>query len=289
MSTFLTNLAARARGTLPRLAPRRPAPFETLGDRFDPVDSDRPVSSMSTEVAASTSRTDGAVAPARVSAPVPGPTMSAAESVPSSARSAAPPITPATPAPAAPARRMVTASHTPPVAPAALARTRAITPPVAISPQTVLTAGTSPVSHAPVSPPIAPSAPAAVIPPATVRGALPVSFGEGARAGPERGVSPVASDAHPASRSSMVAVVAVPGVPAPLLPREDSPSRKAGQVPRGENASRSAQSRQSPQVEVRIGTIEVVMDPPRATQPAPVPAHGRGISLDDFLDGKGGR
>ncbi len=289
MSAFLTNLAARAHGTLPRLAPRRPAPFETLGDRSDPFESDRLVSSIFTEVPAGTSRTNGAVPPARVSAPVPGPTMSAAKTVPNSAHSAVPPITPAAPAPAAPARRMVTASHTATVAPATPARTRAVTPPVAISPQTVLTAEASPVSHAAVSPPIALSAPAAVIPPVTIGDALPDIPGEGARAGPDPAASRVASDAHPASRSSMVAVVAVPEAPAPLLPREDSASRKAGQIPRGENASRAAQPRQPPQVEIRIGTIEVVVDPPRTTQPAPAATHGRGISLDDFLDGRGGR
>jgi hypothetical protein len=282
MSAFLSNLAARARGTLPRLAPRRPGPFETLG--AEPTDSDRPVPSMSFEAPSSTPRTSEVVPPA--SAPVAGPTISAAATtVPRSIHAAAP-VTPAAPAPAAPSRRMIPLAPTAAVAPAALASRSAVTPPVATSSKAVLAAETPPVAHAPVSPPIAPSAPVAVIATGTIADDLRDMSGEKARADPEPAASPVAVDGRPLSRSS---IVPVPRAAPPLLAREDIAPNWGVQVPRGRNPERAAEPQQPPQVEVRIGTIEVVVDPPRGAQPAPIKAEARGISLDDFLDGRGGR
>lgn len=286
MSGFLSNLAARARGTLPRLAPRRPGPFETLGDRSEPFDSDMPVPSVSVGAPARAPRIVEAVSPARMSAPVAGPTIPAAATVPNATHTAPPPVTPATPAPAALARRMMTLSPTAAVAPAALASTQAITPPVAASPHAVLTAEASLVAHAPVSPPIASAAPAAVITPGTVGDVIRDRPGGRARTDPELDASPIAPDGRPASRPS---IAPVPRAPPPLLPREDAAPRPAGQIPQGKDAIRTAKPQQPPHVEVHIGTIEVVMDPPKAMQPAPATTHSRGISLDDFLDGRGGR
>ena len=283
MSGFLSNLAARARGTLPRLAPRQPAPFETLGDRSAPFDSDMPVPSVSVEAPARAPRIVEAVSPARMSAPVAGPTIRGAATVPNATHTAPPPVTPA---PAAPTRRMMTLSPTAAVAPAALASTQAITPPVAASPHAVLTAEAPSVAHAPVSPPIASAAPAAVIPPGTVGDVIRDRPGGRVRTDPELDASPIAPDGRPASRPS---TAPVPRAPPPLLPREDAAPRPAGQIPQGKDAIRTAKPQQPPHVEVHIGTIEVVMDPPKAMQPAPATTRSRGISLDDFLDGRGGR
>lgn len=284
MSAFLSNLAARARGTLPRLAPRRPGPFETLGERSEPSDSDRPVPSMSSEAPSRTPRTREAAPPA--AAPVAGPTISAAATTVLRSTHAAAPVTPATSAPAAPSRRMMPLAPAAGVAPAALASRPAVTPPVATSSQAVLAVETPPVAHAPVSLPIAPSAPAPVIANGTLADALGDMSGETARADPEPAASPVAADGRPVSRSS---IVPVPRAAPPLLAREDTAPNWAAQVPRGRNADRAVEPQQPPQVEIRIGSIEVVMDPPRGGQPAPARAEARGISLDDFLDGRGGR
>ena len=276
MSGFLSNLSARARGTLPRLAPRRPAPFETLGDRSETVDSDMPVPSVSVEAPASAPSIVEAVSPARMSAPAAGPTVPAAASVANAAHTAPPPVTLATPAPAAPSRRMMTLPPAASVGPAVLTSTQPVTSLVAAPPHAVLTAEAPAVSHAAVSPP-APSAPAAAIPPGTV-GDVIRGISGGRSQDPEPVASRTAADDRPVALPS---IVPVPRGPAPLLPRDDATPWRAGQTPRGKSAIRSAEPQQPPQVEVHIGTIEMVMDLPQAMQPAPATTHSRGISLDD--------
>jgi hypothetical protein len=68
--------------------------------------------------------------------------------------------------------------------------------------------------------------------------------------------------------------------PAPLLAQDARVSRPANIT-----APRAAKQPDPPQVEVHIGTIEIVSEPPPPQQPAGPASTPRGLSLDEFLDG----
>jgi hypothetical protein len=279
MSGFLNNLAARARGTLPRLAPRRPAPFETLGDRAEPAQNDSAPSPVSVATPASAPAAIEAASPLRSFAPTARQFVPAAATA-GNAAPPPPPVPHTTPAPAALSRRMTSSPPAATVGPAALTSTQPVTSRAATLPHALMTNETPAAAHAAASPSTAPAAHAG-----TARDVVQ-DMPRTRELLRERDTLRAVADAPPASLPS---IAPVPSPPAPLLPHEDTAPRRAVEPPQGKGTLRTATPQQSPAVEVHIGTIEVVMDPPRAIHPAPATPRNRGISLDDFLDGTGGR
>ena len=313
MSGFLTNLAARARGTVPRLAPRKPAPYEMQADRGVTPDGggevalEVPVPPVPRPQVAAPTVPVVPDAPGRPVTPLAGsPTPTAAPvSAPASA-----PVTKATPAPATPARRM--SGVTPSSAPASVAPS--VTPAAAVPPAAKPVAPTASVpreAKSPVSVPVAPKGeaikpgaaqevpavtdvpvrPTANVPPVVERpDPLPV---EGAAA-PDRTLDPAAPAVLETDLTlpQEAPIAPAPEAAPPLLTTEivEMTVERPG-APAAGKPAKAAQSQpaEPPQVEVHIGTIEVVAEAPAAPAQAPAAAPPRGLSLDDYLDGTGGR
>ncbi|MEM8796315.1 MAG: hypothetical protein AAGE61_12170 [Pseudomonadota bacterium] len=331
MTGYLDNLAARARGTLPRLTPRRPAPFE---ERIAPlegfettieIDAPPPTPRSSTpkpRPSAGPPETETRSPPA----PAPTPSEQTSASQETSAHDArtgisietqaphsvaAPPAaTPAAvlpaPAPATAQRRM---AQMPAPAGQPTPRSRApaeqtppsVVPQVASAPpatpaldNTLAGFDVPPLTEPPQSTerPVLPRVPdveastlaqepAPLLP--EERAAHPETMP------PNPGASPPIEAPEPLIAKEALRTeepVETPA-PAPLLPQ--TPLQ---QVPTPERETKPAPEPTdlAPEtvIEVTIGQIEVVNDPPPKPLQAPAPPPLRGISLDDFLDGRDG-
>lgn len=301
MSAFLAHLAARARGTLPRLEPRRPAPFESVADGPDP---DQPTAGV-----------DSSPSPALPEAPKTppsSPSPQAANAPPQAARigsdavGSAPTRAPvsATPAPMAATRRM--AAGPPP------AQAVGVTP----APTMPTTALDAAAPHAPPwipassepAPLAEPSRPQPVAGPETT---LPETHSVGAEEPPRRGGEakwqPDAATEAPAFASTAPVPVpaaearAEPGeplepaadplperaAPGPLLEPEPTRSEAARPDRLAPKPGQAAAAPPVPTIEVHIGAIDIVgeIQQPAETPPPAEPV--RGIGLDDYLDGTG--
>lgn len=282
MSRFLNNLAAKGRGTIPRLEPRRPAPYEGLPD--EPVPGHlEPMPQTSgpldqppvPEVATPSPPTTPAVAvpspepaeliPASPHWPGPADTKLALNRLSPMPASPAPSVTPV----AAPRVARLKADATPsapppPLAPALLSstQTQAPHPPAKITP-----ASSDATGRAAPAPP-----------PETV--VLPTA--ETLRPVIDTPQTPPATQtqewSQPTSSKQPEAA------PLPLLQVEVQHPHPAAQAPVQPPVD-AAPITEAPLVEVNIGTIEVVADQPPAPIPQPRAAASRCISLDDFLDG----
>lgn len=315
MSGFLANLARRARGDVPRLAPRRPAPYEDTGwqalapEQFGEVTVVPPSSPGPTAatgigayVAPTASAPDiEARARERNAAPVSAPQVSVSTTPahhPQTARRMAAEPTPVPRATAAPSPAV------PGIAPKAGHATATPKQPDGTAPA---------VSTAPTAAPAAPSVTAPVdgpVPGNPVPDRPPSAVISSERSDPVAR-PPAAGQAEPPLTDATTPPFAEPSAARPALfqdtpvapspargPERDMPepppllpprSRFDSAPPPRAPAPQTAQGSapEPPVVEVHIGTIDIVPDAPApAPTAAPAPAR-RGISLDDFLDGAG--
>lgn len=299
MSGFLTNLAARARGTVPRLEPRKPAPYEAFVDHpmapvldtdlgsgaplatvhpdgshavvSTPLGVSMPVArhAASQTSGPSGSQTQAAQAPSqpmrRATAILPS-----AVSLPGSMPQAGPATTPLVTAPVVPTPPLPTVKSSAPVAD-----------------NSASSAKTSVVAH---QAPPQPATPIAVPPPAALLSAIaltpePDTPPSDTRRPQKSEVSTMlpdwsdtkrtsAENTHPEASPSLLTKVALA-----LNPTRSAPNHLDGPL--------ASETPEAPQIEVHIGTIEVVTDTLAAPMAHPVMAPSRSISLDDFLDGGG--
>ncbi len=317
MSGFLNNLAARGRGTLPTLTPRRPAPFEGLNQpggieaggevEVMPVRNEapgRPVSVPATPVLAQ---------------PLPLQTVSP---VPRAMQKGAQPVTEAIHA--APSTTVPTVPHAPgpvaPVVPAVPDMHRAArgaeaseiaemgievvvedsdvasVPGRSETPASWSAEGKSGRDGQEAKPGAV--SPVSAVTPAVTRVAPKADrtapFGNEQQAAPgSREPAPVMPEtpepARPAPQqdASPSRPQPAPEPPAPLLAAR--PVRQAGGSHMRDGASRtSRKAAEPPSVEIVIGSVDVAM-PPQTPAPAPkAPAPSRGMSLDAFLNGEAG-
>ncbi len=298
MSGFLNHLAAKGRGTVPRLEPRRPAPFEGLpdgpvADAVEPMPqtSNALTGSAVAELAATSSPTVAAAAAA-----VPGPAVSAGVSPGSSPRPAPVDSTrvsntpsPAPVANASPAPSPAAApSATPAAAPSVTRRMVDAAPsvPLPVAPASPPTTQT----NVPRQPPKATPASTAAPPPtaATGRPGPAQSSGIGVQPNVERLRPEIDSPQTPPTIQAEQRTLTTPSarlepVPVPLLQAEVQAPRPFAQAS-AQPPGGAAPITEAPVVEVYIGTIEVAAAQP----PPPIPqlrtAPSRGTSLDDFLD-----
>ena len=310
MSGFLNHLVAKGRGsTLPRLKPRRPAPYEDLPTGPAPdslellpqtsspvtpplaVDTATPLSSARSTFATdlSISTTPSPMTPPSRQEPVSAAAMPVEKALPPSSSAV---IAPAV------------------VAPTTLpSSTRAISPPpAAVTPTRPLTAprvnrrmaGATP-NTPPAQTPVLPQSTQTPAPPLTK--AKPAVSGATEQTRPARAHSSGAS-ALPNTETHL-SVTDVPQIPVitntkerasptptpisekappPLLELEAQSPWPQTQAP-ASTPNVAKPTTETAAVEVHIGTIEIVATPP----PAPIPIHhdapSRSISLDDFLDG----
>lgn len=263
MSGFLNNLAAKGRGVVPRLQPRRPAPYEGQADGPGPAGLE-PMPQTSANLTSSA---------------VPEPAASfAAKPAPPSVVIPASPQRPASAA-TTPADVSATAVSTPGVA-----RRMAATP------------ADTPSPLAPTSPPAPLSGPSTKAAPASAGVAQSAAIARAESS--DSSVHPHDATHRTLLDSSQTAAAPKPqervptpaerseaGTP-PLLQAERQSPWSAAQGP-AQNQGDAAPAPETAVVEVHIGTIEVVATQP----PAPMPQHhaapSRGTSLDDFLDGTG--
>lgn len=315
MSRFLTNLAARARGTLPRLEPRRPAPFETPIDRPERFDTDMPAPAAFSEFSASAPRATeaasftGASASNTPDAPLAAaPDDNMAPAAPAPTASA--PIISAAAAPATPARRMAAAptatGNSGPAAqpPASPAYTSAPTPIFATSSEhagpppapartnpvpavLAASADATPVSRNTVSLPGTPNGQAPFITTDTNRDTIPNVPNGSVQLATEPPYTALAASLNAADQSHAThsPLALTHEAPAPLLAQVAAAFEQAAHLQDEAKAPHRAESPQAPTVEIHIGTIELVSQAPQVSQPTQAPAPARGVSLDDFLDG----
>lgn len=307
MSGFLTNLASRARGTVPQLEPRKPAPYETPVGRASRPEEDI---GQSLDMAA----------PLMVSVP-PSKLSPVPSSIPVSAHAPlsatpigmttttptnpAPSVTRAMLAPAQPARRMSMAPQfnsavplapaTPPALPASAllaSFVAAPVPPVVIEPtahsiaeRKSIPSDASPslqmMPPTPEVPAVAPilqvydRPPTAVHAVASVESVLLIN--------PEGPKTPAPSLFEQQADLATVRHDA----PKPLLEKEVLAPRPASVAAMQPTNIPDVLTPETPQVEVHIGTIEVIVEAPRAPDSYSAAPPTRGMSLDDFLDGAG--
>lgn len=297
MSGFLNNLVAKGRGSLSRLEPRRPAPYEGAPDGLDPNSLEpRPQTAdalTSPSVPKAAAPSSPTVPAAATALPEPAVEIPAAPQkamsvdttltlntlppkLAATAPSAAPPtVVPSATPVAAPnvARRMADAvpSAPPPLAPASLpsTQTQVPRPPAKAAPALI-----GAIERAvPAQPPEA-----GILP--NVETLLPVIDA------PQTTPPPATKTQE---RSLPTSSERPEPTPLPLLQVEVQIPRPVAQA-QAKNPGEAAPTTEAPVVEVHIGTIEVVAaqpQPPMAQQR--VAAQPRGISLDDFLDGTGRR
>jgi hypothetical protein len=310
MSRFLINLAARARGTLPRLEPRRPAPFEIQSNRPEPFNADMPAPAAFTEFSASAPRTLEAALSALSPDSVRPTAMPAAAPHGNPTPAAPAPIISAAAAPAAPARRRVAAPSAtgdsgpaaqPPASPVytsasapmfATASEHAGTPsaPAIFAPAPAVLAALAHAASASrntVSLPAAPHGPTPVISTDADREVMPNVAGGSMQAAAEAPDTRLAASQQALAQSHAThsPLATLQSAPAPLVPQVAAARERTAHVSSEANAPHRAEPQQAPTVEIHIGTIELVAQAPQIPQPAHAPAPGRGISLDDFLDG----
>jgi hypothetical protein len=317
VSRFLQNLAARTRGSIPRLEPRRPAPYEEFNDTASMHDSE--VSEVSTDLPP---RPAEPARPPRASAETPAPQTSISVDSPPIAVTHTPPATAsvtegdtnkahASPPVAEPGRLMATPTQ--PTDTAARA-TPSISPPAPVTPTlnapalamrrmaSVAKPGNSMTADTP--------APSTAIAAPVTRLAGPASTATAETRATPAVSSPPLSPRSPArqrqqensshfqpskvisenpSAADRPLPTHQPSVPATVTyqrPLYHAADRfRQTDIPAAEQTQPST----PPQVEVHIDNIEIVPQqatPQEAAGPAPV---SRGISLDEFLDGSPSR
>lgn len=287
MSPFLEHLVARSRGSVPRLEPRRPSPYEAI------------------PAAAETEPTWSA-SPALVSSPPPQGSPRPRSPSPATPNPGAPTPAPLVAAPSLSAsamlsRRLEASSATslkspaPPTLPS-----RPDAPPAAAQP--ALTSAIPLMSASPLASqssaaaflePTATSLPPPSVVPGPVVPGPAVSSQQGSETPP------------PAPPQTAAALLTPPPVLSPTSRWPATPGEAPGQPPllwsearlpnRSDEADRTspprpernAEPRRQPApIEVVIGTIEIIAEaPPSPPSPPPAVARPRGLSLDEFLDG----
>lgn len=308
MSRFLQNLASRARGAIPRLEPRRPAPYEDIRTRptaaldvsaLEPESGARPMPPWSDPSIASTSE-----APTDSFLAAPPQPASATTATTSPNVNTPAPVSPARSAPATPARRTTSHPH-PGAAPAADP-----------APGSGLPRSQSDVRPQPTVPPLEGLGLAASLPEAPIESSMrPHWSSPGASGSQHQGPeitrhstsqtppftehparradlpAPPVLEPEPASRreslaqsaSSEAEVAAASVAPVPVLPKESRAPRHAEA-----EAPQPTPPTHQPQIDVYIGTIEILAEPSVPQQPArtAAPPAPDLLSLDEFLDGK---
>lgn len=298
MSGFLHNLAAKGRGALPRLEPRRPAPYEEppegpLADSLEPTPQSpgpqtRPVvpgtaapSSPTVAAAAGAAPETGvpaAVIPASSQRSPQSPAL--ADTLPAS-NTLSP--TPAAPAPAT-ASPLVLPSATAVAAPTVARRTVDASPG---TPAPLVSPSSRQTELPPLSAQAAPSAPGSTEGAARAQPSGTSGLPSAETPRPVIDATQVASTSNSQERTLPTPAERPEPAHEPLLQVEPRYPRPPAQAP-AQTPGNAAPTAEAPVVEVHIGTIEVV-----ATQPpaAPMQQHhaapSRSMSLDDFLDGAG--
>ena len=300
MRGFLKNLASKGRGAVPRLEPRRPAPYEGLPDSPVP---DSPVPDSPVP--------DSLEPLPQTSAPLTRPSVP--QSSPSSSTVPAAPVVPAAPAALPEPAIVIPASPNRPTPANTTLKSNSVSPtptPVAAAPSATPVAAPGVARRMAAAAPNTPPPPAPASLPSTqthqlrpAEKAVPSSSGAIERAAPvqspENSVLPNIETLRPAKGPPQMPPVnkaerSVPSspkqlepAPLPLLQGEVQVSRPVTQSP-AHPPDNAAPTTEAPVVEVHIGTIEVVAAQPQPpVAPQRVEAQPRGISLDDFLDGRG--